>query len=163
MDHSYALRSTFAVWNYTSLGSSRRLGPLLEYLQQSGPAAVDVLAHRLARLGTHLLEFAVFELDAGCVCAVGDEFHLPLGGDGRIRLPAAVDVPRHDETFGRLPHDDLADIRARSVFGQFVPMTAEAGFPDGRFSRRLVHSLVQRAPASQPPSAEVGCLGLAPL
>src|SRR6266478_6044702 len=130
MDHSYALRSTFAVWNYTSLGSSRRLGPLLEYLQQSGPAAVDVLAHRLARLGTHLLEFAVFELDAGCVCAVGDEFHLHLGGDGRIRLPAAVDVPRHDATFGRLPHDDLAHGR------------------DGHCRRHLSFSFCSRLPNS---------------
>src|SRR5258708_12262103 len=93
MDHSYALRSTFAVWNYTSLGSSRRLGPLLEYLQQSGPAAVDVLAHRLARLGPHLLEFAVFELDAGCVCAVGDEFHLHLAGPLRILLPPPPRIP----------------------------------------------------------------------
>src|SRR5260370_33919371 len=98
MDHSYALRSTFAVWNYASPGSSRRLGPLLECLQQSGPAAVDVLAHRLARLGTHLLEFAMIELDAGCVCAVRDEFRLHLGGAGRIGLPAAVHGPPQDGT-----------------------------------------------------------------
>src|SRR5260370_15597281 len=123
MDHSYALRSTFAVWNYTSLGSSRRLGPLLEYLQQSGPAAVDVLAHRLPRLGTHLLEFAVFELDAGCVCAVGDEFHLNLGRHGRIRLPPAVGLPHDRDTVGPLPPADLSDLHQPPILQPVIPTT----------------------------------------
>src|SRR5438034_8378487 len=87
MDRSCVVRSRLTLHGNCAASVSRRLNPLLERLQQSGPAAIDILAHRLARLGAHLLELAVFELDAGCIRAVGDESHLDLGGDGRIRLP----------------------------------------------------------------------------
>src|SRR5262249_29195300 len=150
MDHSYAVRLRLAI----SMEIARRqvkscsFGMLLERFQQSGPATIDVLAHRLASFGAHLLEFAVFEFDAGCARAVGNESHLDLGANSGVWLPPAVDVPGHHETLGRLPHDNLADIRARAVFGQFVPMAAEASFHDGRLSRRLADPVVERPPAS---------------
>src|SRR5262245_31090161 len=88
---------------FLPLNCSRGLGFLLEDLQQTGPAAIDVLAHLLASLGAHLLELAMFELDARRIRAVGNESNLHLGTDRRVGLPLAVDVPRHDEAPGRLP------------------------------------------------------------
>src|SRR5947209_8529195 len=94
---------------------SRSLDLLLEPFQQPGPAAIDIPAHRLARFRAHLLEVAVFEFHARRVRAVGNEPHLHLGADGRIRLPPAVDVPSDYETFGRFPNDDLPNIRPRTI------------------------------------------------
>ena len=50
-----------------------RFGLLPEEFQQAGPAAVDVLAHLLARFGAHLLELAMLKLHARRVGAVGNE------------------------------------------------------------------------------------------
>src|ERR1700731_1927835 len=81
---------------------------LLEPLQHSGPAPLDIIAHGLAGFCSHLLEFPMLELDAGCVRAFGDEPHFDLGVHRAIWLPLAVDVPGHDKPSGRLPDDDLA-------------------------------------------------------
>src|SRR5215472_4826741 len=93
----------------------------LEALHQFRPAAVDVLAHLLARLGAQLFELAVLQLDACRVRALGDEIDLDLRADRAVRLPLAVDVPRHDKALWRLPDDDLADARLRAVFAKLVP------------------------------------------
>src|SRR2546430_11677322 len=61
MDRSCAVRSRLTLHGNCAASVSRRLDPLLELLQQSGPAAIDILAHRLTRLRAHLLELAVFE------------------------------------------------------------------------------------------------------
>src|ERR1700742_1689259 len=60
MEHSYGcIIDLQRVRNSASRDRSRALGVLLELFQQAGPAAVDVLAHLLARFGAHLLEFAM--------------------------------------------------------------------------------------------------------
>src|SRR5207302_3521988 len=74
---------------------------------------------------------------------------------------ATNDVPGNDEALGRLPHDDLADIRARAVFGQFIPMAADSRFHDGRFPRRLADPVIERPPTSQPGGEHVECVRLA--
>src|SRR3954462_6459802 len=61
--------------------NSLRLDSLPEAFEHSRPAAVDVLAHLLAAFGAHLLELAMFKLDARRVRAVGNEPDLNLGTD----------------------------------------------------------------------------------
>src|SRR5690349_18769611 len=95
-------------------------------IEHAGPAAVDIAAHLRPALGAQLLELAVLQLDSRDVGALGDEPHLDLGADRRVRLPLAVDVPGHHEALRRLPHDDLADVGARAVLGDLVPLAAEA-------------------------------------
>src|SRR4029077_1551139 len=63
--------------------------------------------------------------------------------------PLAVDVPRHDEALGRLPDNDLPDIRLGAVFRELVPSAAETGFHDSRFPRRLADTVIEGPPASQ--------------
>src|SRR5215471_1286028 len=139
---------------------SRGFGFGPEQLQQSWPATVDILAHRFASFGAHLLELAMLQVHTCGICAVGDEPDLDLGADRRVGLPVAVDVPGHHKTLGWLPYDDPADIRLRSVFCQFIPTAAEARFHDGR-----LHWLVSDAVVARPPPAEAGresieCAGL---
>src|SRR5262245_45347084 len=138
--------------------ASRRLDPLLEALQQSRPAAIDVLAHLLARFGAHLLELAVLELDARGIRSVGDESHLHFGADGRVRLPAAVNVPRHHEALGRLARDDPSHVRAGTIFRQFVPVATDTGLHGDCFARRFADAMVERPPASETRGEDVECM-----
>src|ERR1700674_2956225 len=93
---------------------------LLEPLQQSGPAAVDVFAHFGAGFLAHLLELAVLELDPRRVLPVGQKPHLDFGAHARVRLPLAVDVPAHHEAVRRFPHLDGSDVDARAVLAELV-------------------------------------------
>ena len=63
------------------------LGLAPEALQQSRPAAVDVLAHLLAWLGTHLLELAMLQLDSRGIRAFSNEVELYLRADRVVGLP----------------------------------------------------------------------------
>ena len=109
----------------------------------------------------HGLEFAVLEFDARRIGPVGDEPHLHFGAHRRIRLPLAVDVPRHHEALGRLPYDDFSDIRARTIFRQLVPMATDTGFHDDDFPRRVADAMVERPPASETRGEDVKCVRLA--
>src|SRR4029079_3933604 len=122
----------------------------LEVLEQARPAAVHVLAHLLAAFGTHHLELAVLELDTGGVRAVRNESDLDLGAHRGIGLPFAIDVPAHDETTRRLPHDDLAHVRPGAVLRDLVPMSAQTGFHDRCLSRRRADAVIEGPPTSQP-------------
>src|SRR5262249_57927065 len=84
------------MWNSVLSGaaclrrSARRLGFVLEVLQQAGPAAVHVLAHGGARFRAQPLELAMFQLHRGASvpCATNltstpgltlvSRLHLPL-------------------------------------------------------------------------------------
>src|SRR5262245_55300567 len=142
----------------TSRLPSRCLDLPLEDFQQPGPAAIDILAHRLAAFGAHLLELAVLEFDARRVRAVRNESHFHFGADGRIRLPAAVDVPGHHEALGRLPNDDFPHIGARTIFRQFVPIPADTGFHDDRLPRCFADAMVERPPAPETRGEDVECM-----
>src|SRR5262249_43999197 len=91
----------------------------------------------------------------------GDEPHLHFGADRRIRLPPAVDVPRHHEALRRFPHDDFFDIRPRTIFPQLVPMATHTGFHYDRFPRCFAHAMVEPPPAAETRGEDVKCVRLA--
>src|SRR5437763_8671068 len=59
-------------------------------LQQARPAAVDVLAHRVACLGAHRLEFVMDEFDVGRIRPVCGKAHIDFGFHGDVRLHCAL-------------------------------------------------------------------------
>src|SRR5262249_51456870 len=89
----------------------------------------------LAAFGAHPLEFAMFKLDPRRIAAFGNELDLELGIQRRVGLPLAVQVPAHDEAFGRIPDDDPPDIRLRAVLRELVPAAAETRLHHGRLHR----------------------------
>src|SRR5262249_56100794 len=93
-----------------------------EPLEHARPAAIDVAAHLCPALGAHLLEPTMLQFDPRDAGALGDEPHLHLGTDRRVRLPLAVDVPGHHEALRRLPHDDLPDVRPRPAPPDPLPL-----------------------------------------
>src|SRR6185437_6058209 len=75
-------------------------------LHQTGPSAIDVLAHRRARLGSHGFKFVVNEFDQGGVGPVGREADIDFGFHCEVRLPSRIDLPDHREASRWIPDDD---------------------------------------------------------
>src|SRR5262249_54766849 len=78
------------------------------------------------------VQAAVLELDPRTVLALGDEAHLDLGLQFRVRLPVGADVPGEDEARVGLPGEDAAPVTGASVVSALVPAA-----PDARLDPRV--------------------------
>src|SRR5580765_3760691 len=116
-------------------------------LQQARPAAVDILAHRSARLRAHGFEPVMQEFDLRCLRPVGRKAHVNLGSHGNIRFPLRVDLPKHHQPMRRLPDRDGGYAGLRAVITNFEPAPAEPWLHQYFLNRPLADSMVMRPPS----------------
>src|SRR5713101_2958734 len=126
------------------------LGRRTEGLQDTRPAAVDVLAQRGAGLRSHALELAMLKFDQGRVRTFDRETHLHLRADSCVGLPTVVDVPADDETVRRIPEENLADGGLRTVLADLVPASAKTRLDRHGLQRRSADRSLARPPTVKP-------------
>src|ERR1700681_2753672 len=121
-------------------------------LEQTGPAAVDALAHRFAIRHAHAFEVSMLEFHSCAAGGVGHEpyFHFRGQRDAGIRFPLSADFPAHDEALRRLPDADMTDDRLGPVLALRVPPAAHEGFYEGFPDRRGADAVSLRPPAIEP-------------
>src|SRR5262249_7270342 len=130
----------------------RRLGFVLEVLEQARPAAVHVLAHGGARFRAQPLELAMLQLHQGGIRSLRDEPDLDLGTHCGVLLPLAVEVPADHETLRRSSHHDLpSDTYCTAVFAHFTPPP-----PWHRLQARLPHRRPADGVGTRPPAPQAG-------
>src|ERR1700688_2993459 len=79
--------------------------------------------------------------------AFGDESHIDLGDQCRIKLPVGAQLPSKHDLERRLPIDHVAGLTRRTILSDRVPPAADLWLDDVLFERRLEGGMGSRPQA----------------